>query len=143
MTERKNKSRLAAEDAGVKVKAGSGRRVVRQLVGAYAVERNRPRAKSPALEAVHSAAKDLHEAGALDVLTMRHFDRMCLSEVTLSAEEVRAIRHQNRLSQTVFARYLGTSESTVKQWESGAKQPSGMARTLLNAVRKHGIDVLS
>lgn len=143
MTERKNKSRSAAEDASVKLKAGSGQRAVRQLAGAYVVGRNRPRAKSPALEAVHSAARDLHGAGVLDVLTMRHFDRMCLSEVMLSAEDVRAIRNQNRLSQTVFARYLGTSESTVKQWESGAKQPSGMARTLLNAVRKHGIDVLS
>ncbi|MFJ3047188.1 helix-turn-helix domain-containing protein [Herbaspirillum chlorophenolicum] len=143
MTERKSKGRLAAGDAGVRVNTDPGQRTVRQLAGAYVVRRNRPYAKNPALEAVHSAAKDLHEAGALDVLTMRHFDQMCLSEVMLSAEDVRAIRHQNRLSQTVFARYLGTSESTVKQWESGAKQPSGMARTLLNAVRKHGIDVLS
>jgi putative transcriptional regulator len=35
-----------------------------------------------------------------------------------------------------------TSESTVEKWETGAKQPSGMALRLLMIIRKHGLQVL-
>lgn len=126
-----------------KIKPRAATVQARQMQAAYATGRGQPRPRSAAMDAVHSAARDLHAAGGIDVLTMRNFDRMCLSEFALTAEDVRTIRNENHLSQSVFARYLGTSESTIKQWESGAKQPSGMARTLLNAVRKHGIAVLS
>jgi putative transcriptional regulator len=47
------------------------------------------------------------------------------------------------VSQPVFARYLNTSESTVQKWESGSKQPSGMALKLLAVVQKHGLGVLA
>jgi putative transcriptional regulator len=43
----------------------------------------------------------------------------------------------------VFARYLNTSESTIEKWETGAKQPSGMALKLLAVVEKHGLAVLA
>jgi putative transcriptional regulator len=36
--------------------------------------------KSAILEAVHETAKDLHEAGAVDQVTMREFDRLCLPQ---------------------------------------------------------------
>ncbi|KAI3601202.1 Antitoxin to RelE-like translational repressor toxin (plasmid) [Cupriavidus necator H850] len=36
--------------------------------------------------------------------------------------------------------YLNTSTSTVQKWESGQKQPSGMAARLLQVVKKHGLD---
>lgn len=116
---------------------------LRQDAVEYQVTPMAGRARSAAMAAIHSAAADLHDAGAIDHLTMRHFDRACLSELAIGPDDVRAIRQANRVSQSVFARLLGTSGSTVKQWESGAKQPSGMARTLLNAVRKHGLEVLS
>jgi putative transcriptional regulator len=50
---------------------------------------------------------------------------------------------QAHISQPVFARYLNTSESTVQKWESGSKQPSGMALKLLAVVQKHGLGVLA
>ena len=34
--------------------------------------------KSKILEAVHETAKGLHAAGAIDQVTMRRFDRLCL-----------------------------------------------------------------
>jgi hypothetical protein len=43
----------------------------------------------------------------------------------------------------LFARYLNTSESTIEKWETGAKQPSGMALKLLSVVEKHGLEALS
>lgn len=46
------------------------------------------------------------------------------------------------MSQPVFARYLGTSESTARKWETGAKRLSGMACKLLAVVQKHELQVL-
>lgn len=38
--------------------------------------------QSPVLVAVHDTAKGLHEAGVMDLVTLREFDRLCLpSEV--------------------------------------------------------------
>jgi putative transcriptional regulator len=34
--------------------------------------------KSAILKAVHETAKGLHEAGVIDQMTMREFDRLCL-----------------------------------------------------------------
>ncbi|HOX87922.1 MAG TPA: helix-turn-helix domain-containing protein, partial [bacterium] len=68
----------------------------------------------------------------------------CLATpVTLAPKQIKGIRLRAHVSQPVFARYLNTSESTVQKWESGSKQPSGMALKLLAVVQKHGLDVLA
>ena len=36
-----------------------------------------------------------------------------------------------------------TIEATVQKWETGSKQPSGMALKLLAVVQKHGLSVLA
>lgn len=56
--------------------------------------------------------------------------------------QIKRLREKNHVSQPVFARYLNTSESTVKQWETGAKRPSGIALKLLAIVQKHGLQIL-
>jgi putative transcriptional regulator len=33
------------------------------------------------LEAVHETAKDLYEAGVMELVTMREFDRLCLPTI--------------------------------------------------------------
>jgi putative transcriptional regulator len=103
----------------------------------------KPTPKSSAFEAIHSAAAGLHKVGAIDQVTMRHFNAACLTQPEIEAKDIKQIRSKNKLSQSVFAAYLGTSASTVKQWETGVKHPSGMARTLLNAIKKHGIGFLT
>jgi putative transcriptional regulator len=104
----------------------------------------KPKFKSDAFESIHTSARGLHEIGALDKVTMRHFDEACLSVPPLLApEQIKRIREQNRVSQSIFANYLNTSPSTVQKWETGAKQPSGMALKLLAIVQKHGLAILS
>jgi len=39
------------------------------------------RTKKRLLKEAHEMAKDLHEAGAIDITPMREFDVLCLSEV--------------------------------------------------------------
>lgn len=100
--------------------------------------------KSPILEAVHETAADLHQAGVIDQVTMREFDRLCLQPVEpLEPEQIKQLRERSRVSQAVFARLLNTSVSTVQKWEIGAKHPSGPALKLLNLVHKRGLDAIA
>lgn len=104
----------------------------------------KPKFKSDALEAIHSSASAMYKVGAIDKTTMRGFDESCLvSPPPLKPTQIKRLRQRLRVSQPVFARYLNTSESTVEKWETGAKQPSGMALKLLSIVEKHGLEALS
>ncbi len=101
-------------------------------------------AKSQILESVHKSAKRLHKAGAMDTLTMRKFDALCLpARHEFSAQEVRRIRARAHASQAVFAAFLGVGPSTVAQWEQGLKKPSGSAVALLDLVKRKGLEVFA
>lgn len=100
--------------------------------------------KKSILETIHSSVEELHEIDLVDEVTMREFDAMCLPPIKeYSAIEIRRIRKRNNVSQTVFARYLNTSPSTVRQWEQGVKNPQAMALKLLSLVDHKGLEVLA
>jgi putative transcriptional regulator len=87
------------------------------------------------LATAHRLAVALNNVGAVDDLTMRDLDRLCLpSRPDYGASEVRRIRAGTRMSQPVFARLLGVDKSSVAQWERGAKRPSGPAMRLLEVL---------
>lgn len=99
--------------------------------------------QSAILEAVHQTAKGLHRAGAMNQLTMREFDRLCLPPVeSLPPEQIKQIREANHISQSVFAALLNTSVSTVQKWETGQKRPTGIALKLLHLVRDKGLEIV-
>ncbi|MCL2897753.1 helix-turn-helix domain-containing protein [Brenneria tiliae] len=99
--------------------------------------------KSPAFEAIHSAASGLFNVGAIPQETMRNFDKACINSVNeLKPIEIKALREKMNVSQPVFARYLNTSVSTIQKWETGVKRPSGLSLKLLSVVQKHGLKVL-
>jgi len=52
------------------------------------------------------------------------------------------LRARYQLSQTVLACVLNTSASTVRQWEIGAKHPSGPSLKLLSMLDHKGLDAL-
>jgi putative transcriptional regulator len=80
----------------------------------------------------------------MDKKTMRHFDDRCLTPVKpLSPAEIAAIREREDVSQSVFARYLGLSITTISQWERGEKKPQGSSLKLLMLVQKHGLDFVA
>ncbi len=100
--------------------------------------------RSPILEAVLETAQGLHQAGVLDTITLREFDRMCLPPIEpLAPDQIRQIREASRVSQAVFARLLNTSVSTVQKWEIGQKKPTGTALKLLHLVRTRGLDAIA
>ena len=99
---------------------------------------------SKILDAVHSTAKGLHAAGAIDQVTMRQFDQLCLQPVlALRPAQIKHIREASRVSQAVFAALLNTSVSTVQKWEVGQKRPTGAALKLLHLVQKNGLEIVT
>lgn len=99
--------------------------------------------KDNMLNVIHDTAKDLRDAGVMDMQTMREFDVLCLPTVeALDAQKIKLIRERACVSQAVFAAYLNTSASTVRQWEQGSKKPRGTSLKLLHLVAQKGLDVL-
>jgi putative transcriptional regulator len=75
---------------------------------------------------------------------MREFDALCLTPVErLTAEEIRALREREQVSQPVFAHYLNVSKGVVSKWERGEKRPDGPSLKLLNLVRTKGLKAIA
>jgi putative transcriptional regulator len=97
--------------------------------------------QSKILDAVHATAKGLHGAGAIDQVTMREFDTLCIAPITpLRPTQIKRIRESSHVSQAVFAALLNTSVSTIQKWEIGQKKPTGTALKLLHLVQKRRLD---
>lgn len=96
--------------------------------------------KKALLEVAHEIATDLYKAGAIDAQTMHRFDVKCLPRVAdYSPVQIKRLRLRNKVSQAVFAAYLNTSSSTIRQWEQGLKKPGGISLKLLNLIDHHGL----
>lgn len=99
--------------------------------------------QSRILEAVHETATDLRSAGFISKRRMREYDALCLAAIPrYSRRKIRALRQRHNISQAVLATVLNTSLSTVRQWEIGAKQPSGPSLKLLDLLDRKGLEAL-
>jgi putative transcriptional regulator len=99
--------------------------------------------KKSILDVVHGSAKGLYDAGIIDATTMHEFDVLCLPPVKLfTSQEIKTLRLKEHVSQVVFAKYLNTSPSTIRQWEQGEKHPRGTSLKLLNLVADKGLSIL-
>jgi putative transcriptional regulator len=66
---------------------------------------------SEILEMAHDMAKDLHDVGAMDAITMRMMGELCLPiKRSFTAADVRRIRSRTRMSQPIFAVMLGVGD---------------------------------
>jgi len=99
---------------------------------------------SDILDMAHDMAKDLEAVGAMDAITMRMMDELCLpAKRTFTAADVRRIRGRTRMSQSIFAVMVGVGASTVAQWEQGAKKPGGASARLLDVIDRKGIEAIA
>lgn len=99
--------------------------------------------KSRLLEAVHATARDLYADGFIDRRRMREYDALCLEPIEpYTSEKIVALRRRHHLSQAVLASLLNISVSTVRQWEIGAKRPSGPSLKLLDLLDRKGLEAL-
>lgn len=58
-------------------------------------------------------------------------------EVTITSQELKAIREQLHLSRPVFASYLRTKTRTLENWEQGRAAPNAQAALLIRLVQKY------
>jgi putative transcriptional regulator len=95
------------------------------------------------LKNVHKSASRLHEAGVVDDVTMREFDALCLPPLRdYTADDIKKIRSESKVSQAVFAKYLNVKKITVAAWEQGTKKPGGTAVKILDIVERKGLEAL-
>jgi putative transcriptional regulator len=103
---------------------------------------------SPMAEALLETAGDLHSIGLMndatyEKITLRHLGPKVLSVAQpITGEEIRTLREKANLSQAAFARFLNLTTGYVSQLERGVKKPSGPALTLLNVIRRKGLEAI-
>ena len=103
----------------------------------------RKKYRSDPLRALHLAVEDLAAVGAIDKATKRRFDVACLTPIEeLKPADIREIREQANMSQTVFALALNVTPSLISKWERGDKKPSGPSLKLLTLASKRGVEAI-
>ena len=84
-------------------------------------------------EAIGSTVQDMLDSGLKTSFTEKELNSLGVEipEVEITASEIKKIRKKTKLSQAVFAKLLNVSLSSVRQWEQGARVPTGSAKVLL------------
>lgn len=95
------------------------------------------RKRSKILDAVHETSRGLHAGGAIDQVTMREFDRLCLKPVPpLRPAEIKRIRESANVSQAVFAAILNTRR--VERGRSSTRAARGLRKSESSDVTSDG-----
>lgn len=64
--------------------------------------------------------------------------RMSVEEVrTFTPQEIRQIRLNAQMTQSIFAACIGVSKKAVEAWEGGRSKPDGAARRTLGLMQKN------
>lgn len=89
-------------------------------------------------EAIGSTVKDMQEMDLEVSFTEKELSKLGVKvePVTITADEIQKIRKTLRLSQSVFAKLLNVSLSSVRQWEQGIRTPSGSTMVLLELLQR-------
>ena len=94
--------------------------------------------KDSVKEAIGSTVQGIIDAGLKVSFTKKELDNLGveLPSVTLDAKEIQEIRKNLNVSQSVFAKLLNVSLSSVRQWEQGQRKPSGSTMILLELLQR-------
>ena len=88
--------------------------------------------------AIGETVKGLMDIGIKTSLTEKELKELGIEvpQVELSPSEIKAVRAQHKLSQSVFAKVLNVSPSAIRQWEQGTRKPSGSTQVLLELLMR-------
>lgn len=76
-------------------------------------------------------------------ITIRHMGVRGLGlSMPMSGAEIRGLREQAHMSQAAFARLLNLTVGYVSQMERGIRKPTGPALSLLNVIRRKGVEAI-
>ena len=94
-------------------------------------------------DTINDIAQGLHRSNIIDKKTLRDLtdgDIPVLVEYT--GEDIHELRKKQKLSQSVFAKYLNVSPAMIRSLEQGQRHAHGAILKLLNIVDRHGIGAL-
>ncbi len=88
--------------------------------------------------AIGETVQDMMDSGIKVSFTKKELDLLGVEipKVQFTTNQIIAIRKQMNLSQTVFAKVLNVSASSIRQWEQGKRKPSGSTKVLLELLEK-------
>ncbi len=82
---------------------------------------------------------DLISRGIITSFTEKELKELGVEipEIEINAKDIQKIREKIKLSQSVFAKVLNVSSSSVRQWEQGKRTPTGSTKVLLELLKKN------
>lgn len=89
-------------------------------------------------KAIGNTVQDLINSGVKTSFTEKELNTLGIKipEVNLATYQIKKIRENLNLSQTVFAKLLNVSPSSIRQWEQGKRHPTGATRVLLDLLNR-------
>ena len=94
-------------------------------------------------ESINDLAQGLHKANIIDIKTLRELtDDELPVLIEYTGDEIQQLRKRQRLSQSVFAKYLNISPAMIRSLEQGQRHAHGAILKLLNIIDRHGISSL-
>ena len=89
-------------------------------------------------KAIGETVQDLVNSGLKTSFTMKELQSLgvTIPEVHFATYQIKEIRENLNLSQTVFAKLLNVSPSSIRQWEQGKRQPTGATQVLLDLLKR-------
>jgi putative transcriptional regulator len=89
-------------------------------------------------EAIKETVQDLMDSGVKTSFTEKELKKLgvIFHDISITPGKIKKIRKESNYSQSVFAKLLNVSISSVRQWEQGSRQPTGSAKVLLELMEK-------
>ncbi|NEW60499.1 type II toxin-antitoxin system MqsA family antitoxin [Sulfurovum sp. bin170] len=90
-------------------------------------------------EAIGTTVTDMMDAGLKVSFTKKELDKLGVEipNSRVTATEIKNIRSLMQVSQSVFAKLLNVSISSIRQWEQGQRNPSGSTMILLELLQRN------
>ena len=89
-------------------------------------------------KAIGTTVQDMLASGLKSSFTKKELNLLGVKipEIVITSTEIKEIREKTNLSQTVFAKLLNVSPSSIRQWEQGKRVPTGSTKVLLELLNK-------
>jgi len=89
-------------------------------------------------KAIGTTVQDMLDSGLKSSFTKKELNLLGVKipEIVITSTEIKEIREKTNLSQTVFAKLLNVSPSSIRQWEQGKRVPTGSTKVLLELLNK-------
>jgi putative transcriptional regulator len=83
--------------------------------------------------AIRESVQDLIDSGVQTSFTEKELKSLgaTFKDISITPDKIKKIRNVSKYSQSVFARLLNVSISSIRQWEQGSRKPTGSAKVLL------------